>query len=200
MARSTAQQPLAQADLAAPERNDGEAAGAICRQVLLGRDCPLRTLAFSPDGSLLTASGDDLTVRVWDTTTLGPACEPLTGRAGTVWSAAFSPCGSVLGTAGDHTVRLWDPAAGRATRVLKAKHFSEIRSLAFSPRGSFLAAGDDGGMVHLWNQRSREPQGTPIAAHAGSVLVTTFTPDGSLLITSGVDRRVRRWVAATPRE
>lgn len=174
------------------------AGGAICRQVLLGRDCPLRTLAFSPDGSLLAASGDDLTVRVWDTTTLGPACDPLTGHTGTVWSAAFSPCGSVLGTAGDHTVRLWDPAAGQATGVLKAKHFSEVRSLAFSPRGSFLAAGDDSGMVHLWNQRSREPQGTPIAAHAGSVLVTTFTPDGSLLITSGVDRRVRRWVAATP--
>ncbi|GII85991.1 hypothetical protein Ssi03_39810 [Sphaerisporangium siamense] len=66
-----------------------------------------RSLAFSPDGSIL-AAGDDTTVRLWDTSLRRPRGRPLTGHASAVLSIAFSPDGGLLASADDEKILLWD--------------------------------------------------------------------------------------------
>jgi WD40 repeat protein len=75
--------------------------------------------------------------------------------------------------------------------------------LAFSPDGSTLAAttnrGFTGGMeapVHLWDVATGRPRHT-LRWHKVGVMAAAFSPDGSVLATSGIDNFLRFWDAKT---
>src|SRR4051794_11884568 len=88
--------------------------------VLRGHRGPVRTLAFSPDGSLLASGGEDRHIRIWDAATYRLR-RTLEGHGDTVNGLAFAPSGALLASASaDHTVRLWDPDAGREVAALDA--------------------------------------------------------------------------------
>jgi hypothetical protein len=58
------------------------------------------------------------------------------------------------------TVRLWNPATGRAVGApthASAQH--GVYGVAFSPAGTLLASGDDDGTVRLWNPATAPPTG-----------------------------------------
>jgi WD40 repeat protein len=70
-------------------------------------DLPIRSLALSPDGSVLAAGGDDNRVELLD---LGASTllDTLKGHAGPVTSVAFAPNGRLIATGSrDGSVRLW---------------------------------------------------------------------------------------------
>ncbi|MCL4207060.1 MAG: DUF1080 domain-containing protein [Pirellulaceae bacterium] len=63
------------------------------------------------------------------------------------------------------------------------KHASKVMSLAFSPDGSILAAGDEGGEVRLWDTASgQEIKRLPIGK---SVFELAFHPQGRMLAAGG---------------
>ena len=105
------------------------------RLVLSGHVLPVRSAAFSPDGSRVVTASADGTARIWDAATAKETAV-LRGHLSQVWSAAFSPDGSRIVTASlDKTARIWDVATTKEIAVLRG-HEGEVSSAAFSPDGT----------------------------------------------------------------
>jgi WD40 repeat protein/serine/threonine protein kinase len=66
-------------------------------------------------------------------------------------------------------------------------------SLALSPDGAFLAAGQRDGAIMIVDTATRMPVGAPLTGHDGGVEDLEFSPDGSRLVSSGDDGTIRLW-------
>lgn len=113
-----------------------------------------------------------------------------------VIAVAFSPDGKLLASCGrDNVVRVWDPEAGKALRVL-AGHAGAVYAVAFSPDGRTLASGGDDGTARLWDaETGRELK--QLRGHLRGVTGVAFSPDGKLLATGGFDGTARVWDLAS---
>ncbi len=149
---------------------------------------------FNRDGTRLVTTGDDRTVRVWDTTT-GEELHTLSGHTGRVLAAAFSPDGATLYSAGlDRSIITWDLAGRRTVESVIAPATTD----KFSEQ---VIMTDDG------TASVRVPVGTGIMAvtDLGSGARTRFIETGhgvtfeivngggSVVYTGGSDGAVRRW-------
>lgn len=77
------------------------------QQVFEGHSYMVNSVGFSPDGSLIASSGEDLHVYLWNTAT-GEILYDLVGHEEPVNSVVFSPDGTVIATGSDDdTIRLW---------------------------------------------------------------------------------------------
>jgi WD40 repeat protein len=70
---------------------------------------------------------------------------------------------------------------------------SPVSSVAFSPDGRTVAAGDSTGTVIVWNLADPARPRHALAAHTGSVSSVAFSPDGRTLATGSFDGRVIVW-------
>jgi WD40 repeat protein len=133
--------------IAAANGQEG-AAGVEIRDVHSGAEVkwldtpePTRSVAFSPDGSLLAVGLIDGTVHFFsadDWKRVGSAFE---AHAGPVMSTLFSPDGRVLATAGaDGTVALWDVKTRKPIGTPVTVAPDKMVTAAFSPDGSHLFA------------------------------------------------------------
>lgn len=163
-----------------------------------GEGEPVRSLAFSPDGTVLTAAGgssEDFAIPVWEAAN-GRPIGILGGHTGIVRDLAFSPDGQMLASVssdGTAQVRDW-----RNRDVLKTLSFpGEVVSVRFSPDGQRLAVGgvDEARMqtaavwifsVDSWEPLIKIPEHVNIGALA-------YSPDGRLLVGGGTSRDVHVW-------
>jgi CHAT domain/WD domain, G-beta repeat len=132
------------------------------------------SVAFSPDGRLLTAGWSE---RLWDPAT-GDCLRTFTGgHKGNVLCAAFSPDGRLLATVGGGSAAwLWDPATGDCLRKLKGQG-GFVHGVAFSPDGRLLATGSADKKARLWDPATGDCLHT-LTGHDDVVEGVAFSPDG----------------------
>jgi hypothetical protein len=99
-------------------------------------------------------------------------------HGGRLWTAGYSPDGSMFATAGDDTlVRVWDPRTGGLLHTL-AGHGRRIWSLAFGPDSASLASGGDDGVVTVWDLPPGGPPSTRVTLLGLPEGWAAIAPDG----------------------
>jgi len=177
----------------------------------------IRAVAFSPDGSIVASASADRTVRLYDVAT-GQHSHTLTGHPQQVNGLAFHPDGSLLATAGDDpSVRMWSVPDGQFQGTVEAVGKGFVKAVAFSPDGALLALGTSSHAVEVWGAdgslaqpqpptTSRPPAAVtppstakPLATlreHRARIWCLSFHPRGTILASSGGDKRVVFWDVA----
>ena len=153
----------------------------------------VRTLAYSPDGTLLASGSGDGVVRLWDRETL--RCVAALGGAEqnpAVHSLAFGPDGaSLVSVLADRSVRVWDVASRQAVRRLPG-HPSSGFALALDPGGEWLARGSEDGRVLLLSLETPGEE-RALEGHSAAVEALAFQPVSPLLASASRDGTVRLW-------
>jgi WD40 repeat protein len=159
---------------------------------------PARCLAVSPNGAVAATAGGnrqppaELTVQLWDTTTLRPSGEPLPGHTRLITALAFAPDGKQLLSAAADGARLWDLKT-REDQTLMG-HDGGIFAARFAPDGKRALTGDEDGRAILWDLVMRQPL-HKLAAHQGAIRAVAFVPKG--FVTAGDDGAIRVWDETT---
>jgi WD40 repeat protein len=182
------------------------AAKQICLWDIAAKDCTSTfggaeaySLAFSPDGKTLAATGgiDSASTYLWNVATASQIAPPLTDPIPGVLSAAFSPDGKLLVTGDNngHTY-LWRVATRKRIFSFTDPGTNGANSVAFSPDGKLLAVGDGNGHTYLWDVATRKltTLTDPDSKRVNSV---AFSPDGKLLVAGDNNGHTYLWDVAT---
>ncbi|MEP6519928.1 protein kinase domain-containing protein [Microcoleus vaginatus] len=149
----------------------------------------VKTLAVSPDNSLLASGGDDNNVIIWDLKT-GRRIRTIAAHTAAVNAIAFSRDGKTLASGSDDkTVRLWNARTGSRLRTLSG-HAGGVNAIALSRDGKTLASGSQDKTVRLWNLGTGEVRRI-ITGHGGPVNAVAFSPNGQIVATASTDNTIR---------
>lgn len=173
-----------------------------CVRVLRGHQAMVRQVVYSPDGRFLATASHDHSAKVWDTSTghLVASLEHPKAVRGIAWS----PDGWTIATAcADECLRLWTPA-GTVVQALEG-WANDVTSLSYSRDSRRLlcthgaAAKNECVIVDIsktskW--RVFAQRATRFKMHSSTVHHGTFSPDGTLVAsTGGHDHETYIWRA-----
>ena len=160
----------------------------------------VHVLRFSPDGKTLAVTTHEGLVKLLDAGTLKESALRIKERLGVALSLAFSPDGKLLAACGFDfhpsgstfgVVKVWDTDTGKLIKVLQASNSGEFRSLAFSPDGQQLVAGDAKSFVTLWNitsgARSWSVKTHDEVSYVSAILMS---PDGKSVLAGHVNGNI----------
>ena len=118
----------------------------------LGHQGSVRSMVFSPDGSLVASAGSDGSIRIWDSRSGLP--RPFYGRASvtTIGRMAFSPTGEMLAVLGGQRVWMMNTETGAevASIDLGERH----TGLQFSADDEIYLGGESGALRNLYPDRT----------------------------------------------
>lgn len=139
---------------------------------------PVYGVAMTTDGKLGISVGEDNNVRLWQATDsskqIGKQTKTMTGHTKAVFRVALNTSvkPNLLATcSADGTVRLFDPAAGKAVKDLKGLT-DWVYAVSISPNGELVAGGAWNGEVRIWKTADGSVQ-TAFNASPGYVPKTT---------------------------
>lgn len=123
----------------------------------------------------------------------GPgAIHKLAGHTKSVLDVAFAPDGQTAYSASsDGSVIVWNVNDGNQIRKFPFSD-SVPGSIAVSPDGRLVAVGMFDGSVRLLDARSGMPS-IWLGAHTDLVTDLAFSPDGTRLLTTSLDRKLKMW-------
>jgi len=167
------------------------------------------TLAWSPNGMMIALSGkgegnnlkDGKNLAIWRADT-GRYLGLLEGPGSMLSAVDWAPDSRKLVTGSDDAMALiWSVRSRRPVKALPGVR-NPVQSVAWSPNGTWIAAGEGHGgeaspAVRMWSARSLKLTAS-LGGHPGDVHSLAWSRDGRTLV-SASERLVRFWEAATGR-
>ncbi len=162
-------------------------------QYLTGYKRPVTSVAFNPDNHTVVSGYADGVIGVWDTAQFNEVGRELVSHGDRVTGLAYTLDNKTLiSSSFDGRVIIWDEPSGLPRQDLTAQN-NPLMSLAFSPLGSRIAAGDTEGSIFLWDAATYKSVSGPLIGHQQGVLSLAFNPAGTVLASGGQDKTVRLW-------
>jgi WD40 repeat protein/tRNA A-37 threonylcarbamoyl transferase component Bud32 len=149
-------------------------------------------LAVDPSGRLVATADYSLRVGVWETRPRGWLwLSP--GVEGAATCVSFSGDGRRLASGDEQgNITVWDTAAHRAARTMKAAHDGAVFSLDWSPDGAMVSLGGDG-LLCRWDEDGRK---TVLARDRGREWgCARLTPDGAMVAATDNKNSLSLWDA-----
>jgi WD40 repeat protein len=152
------------------------------------------SLALSPDGSKLLTGCSDKLARLWNFKT-GAKERDFPGHTLALTCVAFSVNGQ-LAAAGsaDKSLTIWNVADAKVKKKIPVP--GVVKAVAFHPDGKSLAAGLADDTIRMFVIADGK-ESKNWKAHKGGVSGLAFTPKGDKLLSSGGDKDLQIWNAAT---
>lgn len=156
---------------------------------LKGHGGPIKGIAASSDGTILTASFDN-SVGFWRAGTP----KWMEAHTAAVNAVAYLGDGRVVSAGDDYTVRFWNSVTG--SERLLGSHQAKVIQLAVAPDGEHVASASWDRTARIWPV---DGSGAPVEmkGHANTVNDVAFSPDGARLYTASSDGTIRLWEAET---
>ncbi len=164
---------------------------------------PAQGVAIANDGLTLAVAGSAGVIRLLDLTDrASPAVLADLATGGPPGSVVMSADGRWLASVGPN-LPVWNIANRAASQPLwTGGEHGNFLSVALSPDGELLAAGDDSGHVLVWRLAELDAAPMPLTSQQRFVDAVAFGPDSQALASGGAESTVRVWnltdPAATP--
>ncbi|MEB3339750.1 AAA-like domain-containing protein [Okeania sp.] len=151
----------------------------------------VNSISFSGDGKYLATTGIDIPVHIWNLSSspINISSDKILDDNDLIRSVSFSSHGNFLATLdGKSTIRLWN---------LSENNFNTLNVEAISMNFSInkpqtLLTATSNGVIGLWQIPTGKLVNSFQSLHLDTKLVS-FSPDGELIATVGIDSIVRLW-------
>jgi WD40 repeat protein len=131
-----------------------------------------------------------------------PDIKPAVPTVSPVTALGFAPSGKLLAVGGYKEVRLLDASTAKPLATLTG-HAGQVRAVAFSPDGKWLAAAGGlaarSGEIKIWDAETHDLLRT-MTGHKDAIYSLAVSPDGKLIASSSYDKLIKLWDAPTGNE
>ena len=157
---------------------------------------PVRSVAFSPDGTQILTTSNDGFARLWDAESTAPVGTPM-AYSGSIGEAIYSPDGKYVLTGGANgAVQLWHATDGRQVKRSSLSWRDDaVTALCFSSDGGQFAVGFASGRCQLCSTEPFMRLGPPHILRSAAIAVL-FEGDHNRLV-AVTDTIARKWKLAT---
>jgi WD40 repeat protein len=143
-------------------------------------------IRYSPSGELLAIATHN-NIQIYNPGTR----EHVASFGSCSLSLTWTPDGTRLLSAGDHTIREWDPLTWQQIGRPWEGHTNAICAIAIHSAGTLVASASNDKHVRLW--RISDQRTIAIFEHSYTLHSVTFSLDGRHMLSGGQNKKISEW-------